>query len=77
MEVTAIETIRLPGRPNLLLAQVHTDSGLVGLGETSRGALATQVSISCMKRHSRAWSHSSDHSASDQRCPTSAAISRR
>ena len=28
MKVTAIETIRLPERPNLLLAQVHTDEGL-------------------------------------------------
>jgi len=45
MKVTAIETIRLPGRPNLLLAQVHTDEGLVGLGETSRGALAVEAQI--------------------------------
>lgn len=37
MKITAIETIRLPDRPNLLFVQVHTDEGLVGLGETSRG----------------------------------------
>lgn len=45
MKITAIETIRLPGRPNLLLAQVHTDEGLIGLGETSRGALAVEAQI--------------------------------
>jgi L-alanine-DL-glutamate epimerase-like enolase superfamily enzyme len=45
MKISAIETIRLPGRPNLLLAQVHTDAGLVGLGETSRGALAVEAQI--------------------------------
>jgi L-alanine-DL-glutamate epimerase-like enolase superfamily enzyme len=45
MKITAIETIRLPDRPNLLLAQVHTDQGLTGLGETSRGALAVQAQI--------------------------------
>ena len=44
MKITAIETIRLPDRPNLLLAHVHTDEGLVGLGETSRGALAVEAS---------------------------------
>jgi galactonate dehydratase len=32
MKITALETIRLPDRPNLLLAQVHTDEGLIGLG---------------------------------------------
>ena len=45
MKVTAIETIRLPDRPNLLLTQVHSDEGLVGLGETSRGALAVEGQI--------------------------------
>lgn len=45
MKITAIETIRLPDRPNLLLAQVHTDEGLVGLGETSRGAAAVEAQI--------------------------------
>jgi L-alanine-DL-glutamate epimerase-like enolase superfamily enzyme len=45
MKITAIETIRLPDRPNLLLAQVHTDQGLIGLGETSRGALAVEAQI--------------------------------
>jgi L-alanine-DL-glutamate epimerase-like enolase superfamily enzyme len=45
VKVTAIETIRLPDRPNLLLCQVHTDEGLLGLGETSRGALAVEAQI--------------------------------
>ena len=45
MKITAIETIRLPDRPNLLLAQVQTDEGLIGLGETSRGAAAVEAQI--------------------------------
>jgi galactonate dehydratase len=45
MKITAIETIRLPDRPNLLLAQLHTDEGLVGLGETSRGAQAVEAQL--------------------------------
>jgi galactonate dehydratase len=34
MKITAIETIRLEEFPNLLWVKVHTDEGLVGLGET-------------------------------------------
>jgi galactonate dehydratase len=45
VRVTAIDTIRLPDRPNLLLAQLHTDEGLVGLGETSRGAAAVEAQV--------------------------------
>ncbi len=45
MKITAIETIRLPDRPNLLLAQLHTDEGLIGLGETSRGARAVEAQL--------------------------------
>ena len=45
MKITAIETLRLPQRPNLLLAQIHTDQGLVGLGETSRGAQAVEAQL--------------------------------
>jgi L-alanine-DL-glutamate epimerase-like enolase superfamily enzyme len=45
VKVSAIETLRLPGRPNLLLCQVHTDQGLIGLGETSRGAAAVEAQI--------------------------------
>jgi len=45
MKITAIETIRLTERPNLLLAQVLTDEGLIGLGETSRGAQAVEAQL--------------------------------
>ncbi|MBV8566740.1 MAG: mandelate racemase/muconate lactonizing enzyme family protein, partial [Methylobacteriaceae bacterium] len=34
MKITALETIRLDGFPNLLWVRVHTDEGLIGLGET-------------------------------------------
>jgi L-alanine-DL-glutamate epimerase-like enolase superfamily enzyme len=34
MKITAIETVRLDEFPNLLWLHVHTDDGLVGLGET-------------------------------------------
>ena len=34
MKITAIETIRVEERPNLLWVEVHTDEGITGLGET-------------------------------------------
>ncbi len=34
MNITAIETLRLPEHPNTLWVQVHTTEGLTGLGET-------------------------------------------
>jgi L-alanine-DL-glutamate epimerase-like enolase superfamily enzyme len=34
MRITRIETIRLAEHPRLLWVQVHTDTGLIGLGET-------------------------------------------
>jgi galactonate dehydratase len=34
MKITAIETIRLEEFPNLIWVQVHTDEGLIGLGES-------------------------------------------
>lgn len=37
MKVTRIETIQTPRYPNLLWIQIHTDDGLVGVGETFRG----------------------------------------
>jgi galactonate dehydratase len=37
MKITAIETLRVEEFPNLLWVQVHTDEGLVGLGETFYG----------------------------------------
>ena len=40
MKITALETIHVGEFPNVLFVRVHTDSGLVGLGETFRGAEA-------------------------------------
>lgn len=34
MKITALETIRIAERPNILWVEVETDEGLVGLGET-------------------------------------------
>ncbi len=45
MKIRAFETIRLPDRPNLLLLQLHTDEGLIGLGETSRGPGPVEAQI--------------------------------
>ena len=36
MKITALETIHVAEFPNILFVQVHTDAGLVGLGETYR-----------------------------------------
>jgi galactonate dehydratase len=38
MKIESIETIQIGEFPNALLVQVHTDSGLTGLGETRNGA---------------------------------------
>jgi L-alanine-DL-glutamate epimerase-like enolase superfamily enzyme len=45
MRITAIETVQAPDLPNLLWVQVHTDAGLVGLGETFRASDATAAYI--------------------------------
>jgi len=45
MKITAIETIRIAERPNLLWVQVHTDEGLVGLGETFFGAATVEAHV--------------------------------
>ena len=37
MRITAIETMQLDEFPNLLWVRVHTDEGLIGLGETFFG----------------------------------------
>ncbi len=34
MNITALETLRLPEHPNLIWVRVHTSEGLIGLGET-------------------------------------------
>ena len=43
MKITAIETLRIAEHPNLLWVRVHTDAGLVGLGETFYGAAAVEA----------------------------------
>ena len=45
MRITSIETIRLEKFPNLIWVEVHTDEGLVGLGETFRGVQAVESQI--------------------------------
>jgi galactonate dehydratase len=45
MKITAIETIRLGEFPNLLWIHVHTDEGLIGLGETFFGPRAVEAQI--------------------------------
>lgn len=45
MKIRALETIQLPGYPNQLYVQVHTDAGLTGLGETRNGAAAVAAWI--------------------------------
>ncbi len=45
MKITAIETIRIAERPNLLWIEVHTDEGLIGLGETFFGAATVETYI--------------------------------
>ena len=43
MKITQLETIRLGEFPNILWVRLHTDEGLVGLGETFMGAEAVEA----------------------------------
>jgi len=45
MKITAVETLRLGEFPNILFVQVHTDEGVVGLGETFMGAATVEAYI--------------------------------
>ena len=45
MKIIALETIRVAERPNLIWLQVHTDQGLVGLGETFFGAATVEAHV--------------------------------
>ena len=45
MKITALETIRMAERPNLLWVQVHTDAGISGLGETFFGAATVEAHL--------------------------------
>ncbi|MFM2151199.1 MAG: hypothetical protein RLZZ187_3505 [Pseudomonadota bacterium] len=41
--ITALRTLRIPERANLLWVQIETDEGLTGLGEAFRGAAAVEA----------------------------------
>lgn len=43
MKIERIETIRVEGKDNLLWVQLHTDEGLIGLGETFFGPRAVEA----------------------------------
>ncbi|NBY38994.1 MAG: hypothetical protein EBQ63_06005 [Actinobacteria bacterium] len=45
MKVTGIETIRLAEYPAILFLQVHTDEGLIGLGENCVGVETVEAFI--------------------------------
>ena len=45
MRVSAVETVRLEEFPSLLWVQIHTNDGLVGLGETYFGAGAAEAHV--------------------------------
>jgi len=45
MKITAIDTIRLDEFPNLLWVHIHTDEGLIGLGEAFYGAPSAEAHI--------------------------------
>jgi galactonate dehydratase len=45
MRISRIETLRLDEFPNLLWVMVHTDSNLIGLGETFFGAQAVEAAM--------------------------------
>lgn len=44
-KVVGIRTLRLPSRPKLIWVEVETEDGLIGLGETFRGAEAVEAVI--------------------------------
>src|SRR3954469_1404856 len=41
--ITALRTIRISERPNLIWVELETDEGLIGLGESFRGAQAVEA----------------------------------
>jgi len=43
MKITGVETLQLDDHPNLLYVRLHTDEGLVGLGEAFGGAQAVEA----------------------------------
>ena len=45
MKITGVETIRLQEFANIVWVRLHTDEGLVGLGETFMGAAAVEAYV--------------------------------
>ena len=45
MKITAVETLRTQEFSNVLWVRVHTDAGVIGLGETFYGAGAVEAHI--------------------------------
>ena len=45
MKISKIETVRLTSRPTLIWVRVHTDEGLVGLGESWFGCAAIEADV--------------------------------
>lgn len=45
MKITALETVRIAERPNILWLRVHTDEGITGLGETFYGARTAEAHV--------------------------------
>jgi galactonate dehydratase len=43
--ITCLRTIRIAERPNLIWLELETDEGLIGLGESFRGAQAVEAAI--------------------------------
>jgi galactonate dehydratase len=43
--ITALRTIRIGERPNLIWVELETDDGLTGLGESFRGAQAVEAAL--------------------------------
>ena len=44
-KIVCLRTVRIAERPNLIWLELETDDGLVGLGESFRGAQATEAVI--------------------------------
>ncbi len=44
-KITCIRTLRLPERPKLIWLEIETDEGLIGLGETFRGAATVEAAV--------------------------------
>ena len=50
MRITAIETTRIKTQPNLLWVEIETDAGIIGLGETFRGAEAVETALKAARK---------------------------